>query len=272
MSKRKGSVSISKELGLKWLKLYDDRITISKIANNDGYDYRTVKKYIGIARSEQELKDQRSIVLRNALERHFADLVNIIEIMMNWIDTGQAIEFAGDDEFLQNALHDHIPRSPVWALTRRWNSSIADLTRLEISVRGKLENKIISDTSLAAINERKGGELFKRIRSTFKYNPKDRGQSQLKLDVEFPENEMRANLSRLVSSAVLAYVDLDNKESVTVKNILANMNSEMATWEEFAGFKDIYPTLADIRTKLKEELRVLKWKRIVTGRCLLCPM
>ncbi len=272
MPKKKGDFAIKPEQRLQWLKRHEGGESHFQIALKEGVDHRTVAKHIEIARSERELKDERSAVLRNALERHFADLLNIIDIMAFCIDTGQAVEFSGDNEFLKDALHDHIPRSSIWPLLRRWNSGIADLTRLETSVRGKLESKLATDPGLTAINERKGGELFKRMRSALKYNPKERGQGQPELDVKSPEIEARVNLSRAVNSAVSAFIDLDEKDSVVVKDTVLKIGSEMEVSEEFAEFGDVYSKLADTRAKLKKELRVLEWRRIVPGRCRLCPM
>jgi hypothetical protein len=272
MTKKKGALSIRPEQRLMWLKRHEEGESVFKISLNAGVDHRTVKKHIEIARSERELKDERSAVLRNALERHFADLLDIVDSMLTWIDAGQTVEFSGDNEFLNDALHDHIPRSPIWPLLRRWNSGVADLTRLETRVRDKLESRLLSDIGLSAINERKGGEPFQRIRSALKYNPKERGQGQPELDVKSPEIEARVNLSRAVNSAVSAFIELDKKESIVVKDALSKIDSEMEAWEEFTELGDQYRKLADVRTKLKEALRILKWKRIVPGRCWLCPM
>ena len=45
--------------------------------------------------------------------------------------------------------------------------------------------------------------------------------------------------------------------------------SELASNTDRLTLKEV---IAQQRAKLKEELRVIKWKRIVPGRCRLCPM
>jgi len=272
MPKKKGILSIKPDQRLLWLKRNEGGESHFQIALKEGVDHRTVAKHIEIARNERELKDERSAVLRNALERHFVDLLNTIDIMLSCIDTEQVVEFSGDSEFLKNALHDHIPRSSIWALLRRWNAGVADLTRLETNIRVKLESRLATDPGLTAVDERKSGELLKRMRPSLKYNPKERPKGQVELDVESPEIEARVNLSRTLSSAVSGFIELDKKESVVVENALSKIQSEMLSWEEFAELGDVYRRLADTRAKLKKELRVLKWKRIVPGRCRLCPM
>lgn len=89
-----------------------------------------MKKHIELAKMEKELKDERSIVLRNALEHHFSDLLNIVEIVITRIDSEKAVEFTGDEKFLFDALFTHIPRSPIWPLLRRWNSCIEEIAQL----------------------------------------------------------------------------------------------------------------------------------------------
>jgi hypothetical protein len=271
MPKKKGDDSIQPEQRLKWLKRFEEGESIFKIATDANVDHRTVRKHIGLARSEKELRDERSIVLRNALERHFSDLLTIIDIMLTHIDTGETIEFSGDDEFLQNALREHIPRSAIWPLLRNWNSYVAGVTLLKARIRDKLERAVSSDATLAAINERKSDELFRRMRSALKAEERSHGHPGL--DVKVVEIEERANQLRVVSSAFTAFGELDDKEELAVvQAVLAKIQSEMEAWEEFTELGDQYRKLADARTKLKEALRILKWKRIVPGRCRLCPM
>ena len=50
-----------------------------KIASNDGYDVRTIRRHIELTKQQREVKDARATVLRNALERHYEDLCSSAE-------------------------------------------------------------------------------------------------------------------------------------------------------------------------------------------------
>jgi hypothetical protein len=272
MPKKKGTLNITPEKRLKWLKQFEKGESYFQIASQEGVDHRTVSKQVAIAKSESELKDERGAVLRGALERHFADLLSIVETTLFCIDSVRKIEFSGENEFLQNALHDHIPRSPIWKLVRRWNSGVADLNQLETLIWRKLESRLTSDTDLSKINKHTGGELFKRLRQALKYNPKERSQVQPELDVDSLEKEVRLRLLSAINAAVSGFLDLDKKESVIVQKVLSQIDNEMETWEEINKLPDIYRTLADTKSKLKKNLLILKWKRIIPGRCPICPI
>jgi len=270
MSKKKGDDSVQPEQRLKWLKRFEEGESIFRIATDANVDHRTVRKHIGLARSEKELKDERSVVLRNALEHHFSDMLSVIDIILAFLDTGEPVELSGDDEYIQDALRQHIPRSTIWPLLRNWNSYVDDFTSLKAEIRDKLEKTVSSDVTLAAINENKSGELFRRMKSALKADEKNHGHPGL--DVKDMETEERANQLRTVSSAFTAFDILDEKELVVAQAVLTKIQGEMEAWDEFTALENQYHKLADVRTKLKEALRILKWRRVVPGRCRICPM
>jgi hypothetical protein len=272
MAKKKGDFAIKPEQRLLWLKRHDSGESFIKIAADEHFDYRTVRKHVEIARSERELKDERSAVMRGALEHHFMDLLNVVDTMLFCLETVQAIEFSGDNEFINDAFHQHIPHSPIWQLVRRWNACVTDLTKLETSVRQKLESRLSNDKKLSAINERKSGEMVKRIHTALKYNPNDGNQKTSESNLQSKEGEERFILLNIIKTTISGFVDLNDKESVAVKDALSKIDEEMESWDEFNGFEDIRNKLTETKMKLKDELRVLKWKRIVPGRCRLCPM
>ena len=74
MAKRIRKPAIKPEQRLDWLRRYEDGESPPKIAENDKVDVRTVRKHIEMAKQEREVKEARSMVLRNALELHYRDL------------------------------------------------------------------------------------------------------------------------------------------------------------------------------------------------------
>jgi len=63
-----------------WLRRFEeDGLPASEIARSDHYDVRTVRKQIELMLQEREGRETRLLVLRQALERHYADLVSFAE-------------------------------------------------------------------------------------------------------------------------------------------------------------------------------------------------
>jgi hypothetical protein len=270
MPKKKGDRSIQPEQRSKWLKRFDEGESIFKIAADSYVDHRTVKRHLGLARIEKELRDERGIVIRNALEHHFSDLLSVVDIILSRLDNGETVELSGDEEFLEEALREHIPSSIIWPLLRSRNAYVDDFTSLKAEIKDKLGKTISSNVNLAAINQNKNGEPFRRMKSALKAAEKNQGRSDQ--DIEFTGKGEIANLLHLVSSAFTGFAILDEKELAVVQTVLTKIQGEMEAWEELTALENQYHKLADARTKLKEALRILKWKRVVPGRCRICPM
>ncbi|HEY4711600.1 MAG TPA: hypothetical protein VIH69_02815 [Dehalococcoidia bacterium] len=270
MPKKKGANSIQPEQRLKWLKRFEDGESVFKIATDANVDHRTVNKHIKLARSEKELIDERGRVMRNALTQHFSDMLSIIDIILALLDTGEPVELSGDDEFIQDALRQHIPRSTIWPLLGNWNSYVNDFTSLKAEIREKLEKTVSSEVTLAALNENKSGELFRRMMSALKADEKNHGRPEQ--DIKFTAKAEIANLLHVLSTVFTVFAILDERELAVAQTALSKIQGEMEAWDEFTTLENQYHKLADVRTKLKEALRILKWKRVVPGRCRICPM
>ena len=59
----------------EWLQRSERGETPPEIAKADGYDVRTVRRNLELARQEREQREARSVVYSRALEDHYADLV-----------------------------------------------------------------------------------------------------------------------------------------------------------------------------------------------------
>ena len=64
----------------EWFKRFEeDGESAAEIARSVGYDVRTVRKQIELMRQERESREARFTVLRQALEKHYADLISFAE-------------------------------------------------------------------------------------------------------------------------------------------------------------------------------------------------
>ena len=62
-----------------------------QIAAADGFDVRTVRKQIQIAREEREAREARGAVLRNAVELHYKDLCGVAEDVKTQVKQGKSV-------------------------------------------------------------------------------------------------------------------------------------------------------------------------------------
>ena len=75
MAKRIKKPPIKPEVRRDWLRRNEENgESPPQIAAQDGYDVRTVRKQIDLAKQEREAREARIVVLRDAMQRHYDDL------------------------------------------------------------------------------------------------------------------------------------------------------------------------------------------------------
>ena len=125
--------------------------SVSELAKTVGYDVRTVKKQIEMAHQERESREARFFVLRQALEKHYADLLSFAEKLDSGI-IQSSLPMGIKSDRMWAALHEHLPRSPLWKLIdkmERLNDEVRDIEkraeqRLWDEVRKENSFKLVS--------------------------------------------------------------------------------------------------------------------------------
>jgi len=151
MSKRIKKPPVKLEQRQDWLERYELGESPPKIARSDGFDMRTVRKHIEQAKQEREVKEARSMVLRNALERHYQDMCDYAQRLDSEI-TGQTVDsWSLHDEQIRAALRQHLPRSPIWAYLNQYATLPQRITELKDEAVNKLGEAVASDSRLSPI-------------------------------------------------------------------------------------------------------------------------
>ena len=111
MVKRIRKPAVKPEVRRQWLRRYEEEgESPPQIARADSYDVRTVRKQIGAERQERERRDARSVVLRHALEQHYADLYSFAQKLdLQLTMEGSTLDMMRGDR-MWSALREHLPR------------------------------------------------------------------------------------------------------------------------------------------------------------------
>src|SRR3990172_13244490 len=91
-----------------WLGRVERGESARAIAEAEHYDLRTVRKNIERTRQEQEMKEARSAVLRQALERHYEDLIAFAGKLQQALG-GQTVPLPARSDRMWAALQKHLP-------------------------------------------------------------------------------------------------------------------------------------------------------------------
>lgn len=273
MAKRIKKNPVKPEVRKRWLKRYEEDGDLPpQIAATDGFDVRTIRKQIERARQEREVRETRLLVLRSAMEHHYADICNFAEKLKAHIAGEDTVSLFTDDP-LWPALKQHLPRSPLWNLLNRRGTLLERLVSTRNSLEARLESEVGADTRLGPILSSGGiGVVPGMVKSlAFQVEQWAQGRKGPDTETDFRVKPAENGLFSIEYGAFHLGNVNDERQAQTVKDVLTDWQANMASWEESGEMGRILAELQRVRLKLKEELNTLTMRRIVPGRCKYCP-
>jgi hypothetical protein len=276
MTKRIKKPSVDSETRRNWLKrVEEDGQTPPQIAKVDGFDVRTVRTNIQIAREEREAREARSLVLRNALDQHYADLVAFTERLDSALLKPSRIPLSERSDRLCTALREHLPRSPIWKALIRWEYLITEVRRLGEAAKIRLKEQLASIDSFDLIQEHGdiglhpdglSGMVVACLQSMARLP--DRRFSDENFTIErVPEDLVRISYNMTWACAT---VPLNREQEV--KDFVIDLMKQVGQWPECDSMGKVLAELTKVMETLREELATIKLRRVVPGRCRYCPL
>lgn len=117
----------------KWLERQENGESVRSIASTEKCDVRTVQKHLQLAEEERNRREAMTAFVRTALERHQADLLDVVRairrIMPVFPDPsrlGAELETEIGDpislpsKLLEALRKEHIPKADLWKAIRKW--------------------------------------------------------------------------------------------------------------------------------------------------------
>ncbi len=279
MVKRTKKPPIKPEVRRDWLRRNEESDeSPPQIAAKDGFDIRTVRKQIELAKQEREVREARSTVLRNALERHYDDLRHYAEMLNSQLGGGSRVEPHPDTEFLEAALRQHLPRSPLWGFQSKLMNLHHEMPEQKQKVNAWIEQAVNVDSRLTALASAGLTRVIPGIVEALKvkadqwshreewFNLKDNllsesvgeGQVNLHYGAFYLIERMDAQLAE-------GYLKI-------VREALEDLESHLRESQELLAFEKTVTEIARAERKFREELAVIRLRRIVPGRCKYCPL
>jgi hypothetical protein len=279
MEKRIKKPKIKPELRLEWLQRNEEKgESPPQIAARDGYDVRTVRKQIEQAKQDREIREARSTVLRNALESHYDDLRGYADTLNSKLMGGSNVEPSPDNEYLEDALHQHIPRSPLW----NNRAKLENLRQQEEIQRQKLklyiEQLAHSDPRVKSLADvgLKGMTLFIIAALVHFADQCSKENSELNLKDNLFTEPGEENYVRLVyfpfHTFDKVHIQDADKYQEMVKSILQDLESRLRESEEYRALEKTLQEIERLGRKQREELAIIRLRRIVPGKCKYCPI
>jgi hypothetical protein len=277
MAEKAKKFKITPEQRLNWLRRYEDGESPPRIAEKDRVDVRTVRKHVELAKQETEVKEARSMVLRNALERHYQDLCDYARTLPAY-PSGERSRAKGPySEHMRNALRQHIPRSPIWGYLNQRDSLQQTIAQLTEEIENKIEELVRSDPRLnTGLIEGYSGPVDGVIEA-LKFQARQWVKGYRALDIEEslrtePAEEGFVNLR--YGAFGLGKVEQGHLRTVSkvITKILQDWESRLKELEEVKKLQRSLLDLSRVENNLNDEIAVITLRRVVPGRCHYCPL
>jgi len=279
MARRIRKPLIKPEVRREWLRRNEENgESPPQIAAKHGYDVRTVRKQIELAKQERESREARSLVLRNALERHYDDLRNYAEMLNSQIIGAGNVEPSQDSEFMEAALRQHLPRSPIWSNMSKLQNLKQEVEEQQQKVKILIEQAVKAESRLTPLVNAGLNGVIPSIVEVLDHQAEQwsRGDPGLNLKDNLltePAGEGFVNLCYAIFH-ILDRMDMEHAEQYKeiVRTTLEDLESRLRESEEIRALEKALAEIVRVRRKLREELAIIRLRRIVPGRCKYCPL
>jgi len=238
------------------------------IAEVEGYDVRTVRKQLNMARQERERGEARLAVLRSALERHHEDLVDFANKLDSALKS-RSIETVARliDDPLCSALREHMPRSVIWRRLSRWDKVSQEMETSARKGAGKLVRKLESRTKNIDGVEVDSAELTGSLsRQLLKWVQSG------KIEVETPGIHAAEDDRVQLYYGGRRAVEVSLKGKIDMIKLLKQIIKTGEKLPELKSIQDSWTELGEIGDNICQELEIVRYRRIVSGECRFCPI
>ena len=274
MTKRIRKMPVKPELRRQWLRRYEEEGESSpQIAKVDGYDVRTVRKQIELERQERERREAKSIVLRRALEQHYADLCAFAQRLASQVTTEGGTLLALRDDRMWSALREHMPRSAIWKSLDKWEHIQSQIEQLEIEMAKSFEEKVESILPLDrfTVPQEVGHAGGLVLALAFHCKVTAQGRQGLLGRTDFALGQLVDQVTDIQLGAFYICRVPDN-QVMDIKKLVTELLNEVITWSSYHDLERLFPELKRVQRVLEDELAIITLRRIVPGRCKYCPI
>ena len=273
MEKRTKKTKVELKMARDWLERSEAGESPPDIGKTDGYDNRTVRKYIELASEEREGKEARAAVVRGAYKRHYIDIVKFAKILDDEIAAEATISLASRENRMWEALKEHQPKASLWKYLREWDKTQSDIKELNNVIINRLKNEVGADKRLTNLSgaQRKYAITGITAAISFEMHQWAREAQGLNLPENFLTKPTENGLVKIEYGS-FHIEDQDGKEVGNIKSVISDLERKVTSWDVYSDLRKHLEYLLELKDKIRDELAVIIFRRIVRGRCRYCPL
>lgn len=273
MARRSKNPSVTPEKAREWLRRVEDNAeSAPQIAKTDGFDVRTVRKNVEKAREERERRESRQMVLRRALEMHYADLCSLAEKIRADLtrNTPSKLSISLKDDPLYQALKEHVPRLRLWRDIERLGDMEDEFGEAVTKLKQRVATEAEQGLSLPIEAEPgKPGLGYGFVEAMLSHLVNKAGGGDGLEGSIYKTTTTDSGVRLVRSSFTIAHVpEVKRKE---IQSVFDNMMVQALEWDEYHSMSRILSEFNHIMSRVTDELTKIILRRIVPGRCIYCP-
>jgi len=274
MAKRIKKPVVRPEKRREWLERYESGgESPPSIAEKDKFDVRTVRKQIEKAKEEREAREARAAVVRGALEEHYRDIVEFVEGLDAEVNAEATISLSLRENPMWKALKEHQLRSPLWGYLRDWDNLHDKINTSIDDIRTRLEREVGADNRLTGLTSDQHKSAVSGILAALSFQAQQwaRGIEGLDLDQHFI-SKPQENGDFEIEYGSFHFGAHNEKHVKAIRDIIGDLEEHFPLWKEYEDFQKAVEHLLKVKDKIRDELMIVRYRRIVPGHCRYCPL
>jgi hypothetical protein len=178
-----------------------------------------------------------------------------------------------DYRYMEMALRQHLPRSPIWKYLKRWEQLLKILSQLEEDLRGRIKYEVEQDSRLNEISAAAEVQAISGAIEFLVFQGKTwaQGLTGLNMKENFKVKPIRPGIVN-VSCGFAQLGDMQEKHAKDIYKVMADFESKIKTWEQFQEMQKSFVEKERVKSALQDELATIYLRRIIPGKCKFCPL
>jgi len=211
------------------------------------------------------------------MQKHYDDLRKFTEKLNSEITGIGDVPYSPDDDLMESALRQHLPRSPIWSyIPKRQNLQqkageqqktlervIGEMVkadhRLTPAVNTGLDGIIDGIVAVLIAEEKQWvhGNTGYSLKDSLVMEPAGEGLVNPRFGFSY--------MGVMAEDQAEEYVD-------TIREVIEDLELGLREHEAYLDLGKTLTEIGRLNSKLREELAVIRLRRIVPGRCKYCPL
>jgi hypothetical protein len=220
-----------------------------------------------MAHQEREVHEARFFVLRQAVEKHYADLLSFADKLNSGI-IHSSLPMGIQSERMWAALHEHLPRAPLWKRIDKMERLNDEIGEIEKKAEQRLLDKVKEESSFKLVSQWGVEGLYDQaLLGAMSYHLRANPASKL---LDFKTSSLSDTLVTVnYSTWPCAVIPLEQVDKT--KEYISNLMTQVCQWPEYEGLQKALSERVKITEEISEELQTIILKRVVPGHCKYCP-